>query len=449
MTPLVIDLETTIDNKDIGKFQADPEYPDNWIVAEGWKFGDNPVQTIYHKSSSDAVHISPPTEEQDVLVVGQNVAFDIYYLASRTEAWREWMSHGTIWDTMIVDYLITGQFQKYTNLDVLALQAHSASAEDIEFYKAIPKKKQEARTNREAGNVGGAMAIEVEIDQFYYHWRGVLKDDKIKEYWQAGVPTQKIPKEELIEYLESDVRNTAEVFEYQLALVQRMDLFSLVWVQMEARMATIEMQLNGTYINQQILTKLHLQRRKELDMKLIELEELVYAAVTPIPVEVDEQLNVASPTQLSKILFGGMFEYKTKEVMLDDDGNEMKYKSGAHKGEKRYKVGRRVHEFKPLLADKLEYTELTARAGIYQTGDGVMKKIIKDSDNEAAKEIAETVLELRGIKKDVSTYYEGYGALVWPHDSCIHPSYQHCSTDTGRLSCSSPNLQQVTGKGKG
>ena len=50
----------------------------------------------------------------------------------------------------------------------------------------------------------------------------------------------------------------------------------------------------------------------------------------------------------------------------------------------------------------------------------------------------------RRLYKDFNTYYAGIAKLVWPNDSCVHANFNHTATDTGRLSCSSPNLQNIT-----
>lgn len=55
---------------------------------------------------------------------------------------------------------------------------------------------------------------------------------------------------------------------------------------------------------------------------------------------------------------------------------------------------------------------------------------------------AELVLNYRGWQKAVSTFYKPFQGLV-DSNARIHCSYRQHGTTTGRLSCSSPNMQQI------
>jgi DNA polymerase-1 len=57
--------------------------------------------------------------------------------------------------------------------------------------------------------------------------------------------------------------------------------------------------------------------------------------------------------------------------------------------------------------------------------------------------IAEKILELRGVKKSLSTYIKPFtpgGDAIWP-DKLVHANFHHLRTSTTRLSCEDPNLQ--------
>jgi DNA polymerase-1 len=51
-------------------------------------------------------------------------------------------------------------------------------------------------------------------------------------------------------------------------------------------------------------------------------------------------------------------------------------------------------------------------------------------------------LEFNKYSKLLSTYIEGWQAFIMPN-SRIYPDFNLTGTETGRLSCSNPNLQQV------
>ena len=153
----VIDVETSIKNRGelaIGS-KASPFYKDNNIVLLGVKVGGSthitdftlPTTTITRKVSGRTVN----------LLVGQNIKFDLLYMLKELNISE--FNHIKIWDTMIVEYLITGQQHKYWSLDKLA------------------------------GKYDGC----------------TLKDDKIKKYWDNDVDTEDIPREELVEYLKGDL----------------------------------------------------------------------------------------------------------------------------------------------------------------------------------------------------------------------------------------------------
>ena len=156
---IILDLETTVKNKEVGTFKANPHCPDNYVVLGGWKD---------LLAGGTAFCTTPELPKGNPVMVGHNIGFDILYLL-REDMWKEWFKDGIIWDTMIVEYLLSGQDTKFASLDSLAEK------------------------------VGGT-----------------VKDNKIKEYWDNGVQTEDIDKTELTEYWMEDLRNTEKVFLDQL-----------------------------------------------------------------------------------------------------------------------------------------------------------------------------------------------------------------------------------------
>lgn len=170
-------------------------------------------------------------------------------------------------------------------------------------------------------------------------------------------------------------------------------------------------------------------------------------------------VNFNSPTQLSLLFFGGYVKEIVKEPLLNELGVHLETKSGDNKGQLRYKnVKKEVYirglGLKPIPVWK------TKKDGIYQTNESVLSQIanrnIESSFGyiEEAVKIAQYMLQLRQLEKLLGTYYKGTEKFVYP-DSCVHHQLCHCGyekdnhvgggTGTGRLSCTSPNMQNQVG----
>ena len=69
-----------------------------------------------------------------------------------------------------------------------------------------------------------------------------------------------------------------------------------------------------------------------------------------------------------------------------------------------------------------------------------------DVNRPELSHLFELVQEYRKWNKIASTYITGYLKYVNPVTGCIHPNFYALSTDTGRFSCSAPNLQNAPRK---
>lgn len=89
---------------------------------------------------------------------------------------------------------------------------------------------------------------------------------------------------------------------------------------------------------------------------------------------------------------------------------------------------------------------------IYTKLGVVAKKTAKgrdsfSKDNLPPHEITEHILEYRRAYKMAHTYYENFLDLV-DRNNKIHTNFRQSGTNTGRLSCSAPNLQNVPKRGE-
>jgi len=279
------------------------------------------------------------------------------------------------------------------------------------------------------------------LDQCALKYGGVLKDAKIREYWDEGVQTENIPAGELRPYLVSDVENTELVFSGQMELIKTLKLLPLARTQMSGLKATVEMEHNGMYFDKEQARKLGVHCEADMCEAAAEVKELLSGANCYNPYFVQEFFNINSAQDVSTALVGGDYEYKIKVDELDADGMPRRFKSGINKGEIK-----QTWKAKMKHTDGLGVTPDPAwetPSGKMGVGSAVLKDIGSSRNGVVVSEFVKLVLERRSIAKDYKTYYIGYSDLTWT-DACIHPSLSHVGTDTGRLSCSKPNLQNAT-----
>lgn len=397
LTYSVVDLETSVNNTGedaIGKNKASPYHPDNKVVLDGALMGH--LESNSKKRVDIVKHIVALsfTTQDKTFLVGHNIGFDLlYYKKHNTKEYNKVISEVRIWDTMIVEYLLTGQQDKFMSLDKLSTR-----------------------------------------------YGGTLKDNRIKDFWVSGVKTEDIPEEMLSEYLEQDLRNTELIFREQMKKVLDDDKLDLVMAMMDSRLATTAMEFSGMFFDkkaakkeQEMLTHILLICEESLDVQIY----IAHGGTLK-----KEEVNTKSKEQISRTLFGGVFTYKVDVPMLDDTGKEVLFKSGPRKGQVRTK--KETHT--SLIKGLCEYPPLkeweTKKEGVYKVDEHVLSRVLDKTRRMECNDFIKTLMEIRKLQKDITTYYEGFGKLVWP-DGLIHPNFNHAATSTGRLSSSGPNFQNL------
>jgi DNA polymerase I-like protein with 3'-5' exonuclease and polymerase domains len=254
------------------------------------------------------------------------------------------------------------------------------------------------------------------LDELTMEYVGLhaIKDDKIKTYWKNGVDTEDIPEEELLPYLISDVDNTATIFNAQFAEAEALGILPLMFTQMDALRATTEMNRHGMQINKEYVDN----QRNYYGAILENARNNVYA--------LEPMLDTASPKQLSLYFFGGV----SKEMVREDVGF---YKNGKPKS--------KLVEHDRIHTPKYKPVGEVGKNGYYSVDDAVLHHLA-----DAGDAIASELLVIRDATKIKETYYEGLNTLLFPSGK-IYPNLNHCSTKTGRLSSTNPNLQNQTDNG--
>lgn len=83
------------------------------------------------------------------------------------------------------------------------------------------------------------------------------------------------------------------------------------------------------------------------------------------------------------------------------------------------------------------------KSGVYSTDVNEMERLAADKDQPQGAEIAGKVLEWRQLTKLKNTYTDALQAQINPATGRVHTSYSLTGAQTGRLSSTDPNLQNI------
>lgn len=390
MSSCIVDLETTMRNVGedaVGKMKSSPFYRDNEIVAHGVHLLG--VTNTFYKQPAPYKDILDNTET----LVAHNMQFDLkYLLRDYNEEFMDWLKDGKLWCTMVAEYVLSGMTHKFPSLNDLSKK-----------------------------------------------YGGTQKADAIKEYWDSGYDTDEIPEDELLEYLGFDVDNTKIVYEGQLALAKKLGMEKVIHLHMEMLLGVIMMEFNGCKFDIQYSRK----EQKNLQIAYDKCYSHVIEKMKDFFIEdVWEKLNPESGDQLSMVLFGGEYKHDGWEYILDEFGDRVCFKSGIRKGQEKQRKVQLIKEVTGFQVQPQEGWELK-KEGFFKTDEDTIKALLIDAEGPLEL-FLKAVLNLRTLSKDNSTYHKGYAALVHS-DGFIHHNLNTSKTNTGRLSSSGPNMQNLSG----
>ncbi len=398
----VLDLETTV-NATGHRFGGSPHEPSNRVLLAGVLSGTG---TTHMATSLDSPYIRDMLSDAE-MIVGHNLAFDLLYLRrDMGDHYYKWISTRTIWDTQIAEYLLTGQRTKFASLDNLSQK-----------------------------------------------YGGTVKNDIVKNHWANGGKTEDIDPKVLMNYLKEDLENTDRIFKAQIKKISDLypEMLPVIQSAMEFRLATIEMEFQGLYFDQQIATRLLSEATEQRDILQSKIVDTISNKLTMLE---RDKVNPNSNDQIAIAIYGGEYKYLL-DTPIYIDGEPVLYKSGNKKGQIKTKKQEfsdtvlpwcpGIHQLQlPTDTGKIKVDDRTLRDVTLST-----KMLIKlgaiERETVALCNFIAQVLSYRSLTKEIGTYLAPYSQEhTWPHDSCIHPNFNHASTATGRLSSSKPNVQNIT-----
>src|SRR6266478_246857 len=260
MTTTVLDLETTIWNKgnpfDHRNFCVRIPYLCVDSGVHGCTFYDDPL----FKTTTRAV------VNKTTLLVGQNIKFDIHWLTNLHIVIPQKCK---VWDTMIAEFVLSGQTNSFFSLEKLA-----------ELYNLEKKSKG------------------------------------INEYWEQGISTEYIPRDIVEERGNSDVALTYQVYECQLKDPRMTPaLHKLILVEGADLKVLQKIEYNGFLYDREG----SLKESNKLQLEITEIENELYDLV-------GHRINLDGD-ELSYALFGGSSIQEIREPV------ELVYKSGPRIGQ--------------------------------------------------------------------------------------------------------------------
>lgn len=338
--------------------------------------------------------------DQAAFVVGANIKFDRHWL--RRYGIR---CPPTVFDVLLARFILSGQTLKYPSLD------------DEAARYGFPQKLDVVQT----------------------------------DYWDKGIDTPNIPWEVLEEYNLYDLMLTNQVFLRQLPELRSAGLLPLFKLQCQDLVILEEMEWNGLKYDLTGAAKASEEARREIATIDDALRSLVPG----------DFINWNSDHHISSILYGGVVYARCRETY------ERVLKNGTKTverwTEKPIEFPRLV---KPLprtetkRTRKLTDAELASinqdRSSVgkrhlvrtFQVSEPVLKRL---NARGKAQKIIGLLLRRSELEKLESTYFGGlierHRRFEWPTDT-IHGQFNQCVVPTGRLSSSSPNLQNVAGSMK-
>lgn len=446
MSYLVFDIETTYGSH-AGRV-GNRWHPDFGLCATGFKFKDKPYYGEYYVKSTHQAEETPVREgirpgEYSLpdltgvsYIIGHNIKFDLIWYWDDPKLIEFFERGGKVWDTMYAEYLLSGQFY--------SMQSH-AKGLGVSLKECA---KRRALTHNKLDIVGAL--------------------------WNQGVRTEDIEEEVLMEYLEGDVLTTEELFHRQIEQARAQGQVTCIQQRMDGLLATTEMEFNGMQIDQEVAEEQMAVLLENIEATGKELQQ--YIPELPEGCE----FNWNSWRNVSALIFGGELKYegteysldvdgqlqyyqmKVREPVLDDDGNQILFKSGKNAGKVKTRLVMKpdidrgpktrkcnmYHLLPGMIEPKSKWK--SSVDGYYSTAEGVLNEVA-----EQGVEFVEKLLSLKGMSKDLGTYYKRFHKGKWTGmltniqlDGLIHGQLNHAITATSRLSSSKPNLQNIPKKGK-
>lgn len=226
-------------------------------------------------------------------------------------------------------------------------------------------------------------ALRLNLDELSYYYLGVRKTDTATLIGKGKqqLTMDLVPTSAVSDYACSDVDCTWQLCEVLGAKIKNADLEPLLRdIEVPLVNVLADMEWSGVYIDAPLLKKMSISLEEQLGQHEQDIYELA-----------GERFNINSPAQLGNILFN--------------------------------KLG---------MVSKVKTS-----TGKVSTSEEVLVALGKDN------ELPRRILEFRGLVKLKNTYVDMLPQEIFEKTGRVHATFQQTGTETGRIGCSDPNLQNI------
>ena len=423
---LTIDVENTITKRD-DKKHLDPFEPTNRLVLVGAKQEDNTYHLFDEKNDFAGLQ---ELLDQATILIGHNIAYDLVWL------WECGFKYdGPVFDTMLAEYVLQRGIKEPLSLE--------ACAERNKLY--------------------------------------TQKQDTLKEYLKKGLNVDEIPRVELIEYLQADLKATHELSDRlykKLNTVEHSGLMNTVLLTNEVAICLAKMYHRGFKVDKDKLQEVCSEFKKEK----VELEKSLQEQVRKLMGETPINLN--SPEQLSWVIYGrkvndkDVWSNSINPYMADSEFRTMikrqttrLFKTKAKQCSVCFGNGRirkvkkdgtlfsQYNRCKPCNASGFIYINSDSYAGLkfrpptpkWTSANGfttsksnleILERLAKTHNMHDAVDFLYKVRRLSAIDSYLSSFVEGINAYT-KSDGKLHVQLLQHRTATGRFSGANPNMQNM------
>ena len=327
------------------------------------------------------------------------------------------------------------------------------------------------------------------LDALSQKYDSVKKQDVLKNILNKGLNYSDLPKNIQISYLRDDVLATADIFQKQEKLFKQQYNLSLIPIRdLMCQFCSVltDIERSGMAIDLDVLSQVD----KEYEREQAQLNSYLNQKVRSLMG--DLEVNLSSPEQLSQVIYSCKLVDKKSWKSLMNIGVDHRGKplprptmdlnsfreavSSCFKRSKKvrsakcpscnglggyFKVKKDGTNFKKqtkceVCAGKgTIYIDLEDRGGLnlpprlslasaggFKTDKNTLSMLLNEVTDPRAKKFIESIVRLSAIETYRSAFIEGIRKGI-KSDGLLHANFNQCITATGRLSSSSPNLQNM------